>query len=150
MTDMDPSNSSALARLRYELAFPPFHAVLKPEAVTADEAAGMVVVKLPYQPVLRRSPDESYFHGGVIAALIDCVGHAAVAVRAGRMVPTIDLRIDYLRPASGKALEARGRVQRFGRTTAVADVEVRGEGDVIVALGRGLYSTRATGSNIEK
>ena len=69
-----------------------------------------VVIRLPFRPEFCRGPKEPYFHGGVIAALIDLTGHAAVAVGLGRAAPTIDLRIDYLRPASGDGLLATGRV----------------------------------------
>lgn len=139
----DRTHQDALTRLKHELALPPFHGFLRPEALRVDAEDGTVVVRLPYRPEFRRSPHEPHFHGGVVAALVDCVGHAAIAVRTGRMVPTIDLRIDYLRPASGEALEAVGKVQRLGRTVGVADIEVRTSEGLVVALGRGVYSTRA-------
>ena len=37
--------------------------------------------------------------------LIDLAGHAAVAVKIGRMAPTIDLRIDYMRPAERRRVD---------------------------------------------
>jgi uncharacterized protein (TIGR00369 family) len=67
-------------------------------------------------------------------------GHAAVAVHIGKPAPTIDLRIDYLRPAPGVTLFARAQVLRAGRSVARADVEVIADGK-IVAVGRGSFST---------
>jgi acyl-coenzyme A thioesterase PaaI-like protein len=82
----ETDQAAALARLRQEMARPPFHRVLAPQA---DPATGVVIIRLPYQPHLSRAPDEASYHGGVIATLIDLAGHAAVAVRIGRMAPTI-------------------------------------------------------------
>ena len=54
------------------------------------------------------------FHGGVIATLIDLAGHAVVAVKIGKIAPTIDLRIDYLRPSTGESIIARARLLKAG------------------------------------
>src|SRR4051794_8767713 len=118
-------SSPELDRLVEQLALPPFHDFLQPEAISADPSTGVVVVRLPFRPEFRRSQQGSHYHGGILASLIDLTGHAAVAVRIGRMVPTVDLRVDYLRAAPGTELVASGRVVRAGRTIAVADVEVR-------------------------
>lgn len=134
--------ASALARLNEEMAAPPFHAMLRPEAVSADPATGEVVVRLPYQPELRRSAHKRFFHGGVVAALADLVGHAAIAVAIGRTAPTVDLQIDFFRPAGGDALVATGRARRVGRGIGIADIEITGGDGRTVALGRGVFSTR--------
>jgi uncharacterized protein (TIGR00369 family) len=135
------NDDDALARLRAEMERPPYHAVLRPQPVAADAKAGTVVIRLPYRDEFRRAPDEAGYHGGVIAALIDLAGHAAVAITVGRMVPTIDLRIDYLRAAVGGDLTARGRLLRAGRSIARADVEILDDKENVVAVGRGTYST---------
>lgn len=142
------TENDALARLIEELESPPFHAFLRPLAVSADPIAGIVVVRLPYRPEFRRAREGAHYHGGVLASLIDLTAHAAVAVRIGRMAPTIDLRIDYLLPAPSVDLVAIGRVQRLGRWIARADVEVRCEGDRVVAIGRGAYSTLSPASAV--
>jgi len=135
------SDAELLARLRHEMERPPFHGVLRPEPVSADAQAGTVEIRLPYRDEFRRAPDEAGYHGGVIAALIDLAGHAAVAVTVGRMVPTIDLRIDYLRAPAGGDLTARGKLLRAGRSIARADVEILDDKRNLVAVGRGTYST---------
>ena len=134
-------NEAALARLRHELAHPPFHSVLKPEPVSVDIGAGTVIVRLPYSPILRRASDCDDIHGGVLAALIDISAHAAVAVQIGRMAPTVDLRIDYLRPAPGCDLYATARTLRVGRALARVDVEISGRDTPVLAVGRGTFST---------
>ena len=131
-----------LERLRHELRHPPFHGFLRPEAVSVDAADGTVVIRLPYRPEFRRAEDAPDYHGGVLAALIDLAAHAAVAVQTGRMAPTIDLRIDYLRSAPGVDLFATGRVLRLGRSIARADVDISAEGSPLLAVGRGTFSTR--------
>lgn len=138
------SDDEALVRLRHELDHPPFHqSVLKPQAVRVDLAAGLVEIRLPYRADFRRAADVDDIHGGVIASLIDLAAHAAVAVQTGRMAPTIDLRIDYLRGASGADLIATARTLRVGRTIARADVVIASatRPDVAVAVGRGTFST---------
>jgi uncharacterized protein (TIGR00369 family) len=137
-------SASALARLRQEMEGPPFHGLLRPEAASADPTTGEVVIRLPFRADLRRSRHESFFHGGVVAALVDLAGHAAIAVAIGRTVPTVDLRIDYLRPAGGDALLATG-ARRVGRSVGVADIEITGGDGRTVALGRGVFSTRPPG-----
>lgn len=132
---------TVLARLREEIEGPPFHDVLRPEPLDADPESGTVRIKLSFRPELARAKGDRAFHGGVVAALIDLAGHAAVAVKTGRMAPTIDLRIDYIRPAEGDALIAHARLLKAGRTVARVDVDVRDPEDRTVALGRGTFST---------
>jgi uncharacterized protein (TIGR00369 family) len=134
-----PAASGAFARLEQEMRRPPFHAILRPEAHEVDAQTGEVVIRLQFRPELSMDPVNLVYHGGVIATLIDLAGHAAVAVQIGKPAPTIDLRIDYLRPAPGVTLFARARVLRAGRSVARADVEVVADGQV-VAVGRGTFS----------
>jgi uncharacterized protein (TIGR00369 family) len=122
---MSKDRSTALARLREAMEEPPFHAVLRPEALDADPESGTVRVKLSFRHALARAKSDNAFHGGVVAALIDLAGHGAIAVKIGRMAPTIDLRIDYIRPAEGDALIAHAKLLKCGRTVARVDVDVR-------------------------
>ena len=93
------------------------------------------------QLLLARAPDDKSFHGGVIATLIDVAGHAAVAVKIGKMAPTIDLRIDYLRPSIGESIVARARLLKVGRLLARVDVDVTDAQGRLIAVGRGSFST---------
>jgi uncharacterized protein (TIGR00369 family) len=136
-------DAALLARLRHELAHPPFHAVLSPQAVSVDAAQGIVVIRLPANPAFGGSASTGHVHGGVIAALIDLAAHAAVAVQTGRAAPTVDLRIDYLRPVPGGVdLIATARTLRVGRAIARADVDISAAGSTgLFAVGRGTFST---------
>lgn len=137
--EIDPGQ--ALDRLRREMAGPPYHQFLKPEAISVDSSINSVTIRLKSRPEFRRSEDETALHGGIVAALIDIAGHAAVAVEINRMAPTIDLRIDYLRPAGGDHLMATAKLLRAGRTVARVDIEVTDAEGRVVALGRGSFST---------
>ena len=132
---------AALARLCHEMAEPPFHDFLRPQAVDV-ESNGAVTVRLPFRPEFRRRSDSPFIHGGIIASLADLVAHAAIAVQVQRMVPTIDLRIDYLRAAPEGDLTAIGRVLIVGRSIGRADVEITGTSGKILAVARGTFSTR--------
>jgi uncharacterized protein (TIGR00369 family) len=143
MNDIAPTPEVALERLRHELAHPPFHAVLAPEALSADPVKGEVVIRLPFQDRFRRAEGSDAIHGGVLASLADLAAHAAVAVQIGRMAPTIDLRIDYLRAAPGADLYARARTLRVGRSIARVDVEISADGSPAIAVARGTFSTLA-------
>ena len=79
--------------------------------------------------------------GGIISALIDIAGDFAIASKLGLWVPTIDLRVDYLRPAREGALVALARAVKVGKTVGVADVELRNGQGAVVAVGRAAYST---------
>jgi uncharacterized protein (TIGR00369 family) len=131
-----------ISRLQHELSHPPFHALLQLEAVSVDPSSGTVVIRLPYSTTFRRATDSGDVHGGVLAAFIDIAAHAAVAVQIGSMAPTIDLRVDYLRPAGACDLYAIARTLRVGRAIARADVEISpAVGEAPFAVGRGTFST---------
>jgi uncharacterized protein (TIGR00369 family) len=138
---MKQDRDVALALLSEELKRPPFHAVLRPRPIEADPDSGTVTVAVDYREELARGQHDKSFHGGVIATLIDLAGHAAVAVKIGKMAPTIDLRIDYLRPSIGESIVARARLLKLGRMLARVDIEVTDTQGRLVAVGRGSFAT---------
>src|SRR5580692_2956836 len=76
-----------------------------------------VRLSLPFRPELVGDPLRPALHGGVISTLVDVAGGMAmwadIEDPAAR-VATIDLRVDYLRPARLETLEARAHVVRQG------------------------------------
>lgn len=131
---------TALARLAHEMSAPPFHDILNPQPVDVAPD-GTVKILLHYRPEFARGRESPFYHGGVIASLADIAAHAAIAVRVARMVPTIDLRIDYLRAAPGGDLFATGRILTLGRSVGRADVVIETAEGIIVAVARGAFST---------
>lgn len=78
-------------------------------------------------------------HGAVPFGLADTLSAAALASVEGNPGPTIDVRIDYLRPATGD-LEGTAEVVRYGEDTGVVDAEISQDGS-LVATTRGVYKT---------
>jgi uncharacterized protein (TIGR00369 family) len=124
------------------LARPPLHHWLSPKIAALDVEQGTITIALPYRAELSRTPDQRDYHGGIIATLIDIAGHACLAAKLGRRVPTIDMRVDYLRGAVDTDLVAHARIVRAGRTIGVCDVEVQDDAGRAIAVGRCVFSTR--------
>jgi uncharacterized protein (TIGR00369 family) len=80
---------------------------------------------------------------GLSAEPLDVAGDYAVATRVGHGVPTIDVRVDFLRTAGRERLTAHARVLKLGGSISVTDAEVRARQGEIVAIGRIAYSTRS-------
>lgn len=124
------------------MRLPPYHRWLGVELVRAG--AGEVAVRLPYRPEFQGDEAGNNIHGGIIAALADIAACFAVISAVGHDVPTLDLRLDYLRMApTGEELTAVGRVLKAGRSIGVADVEVRAGGGRLVAAARGTFMAGA-------
>lgn len=144
MTGNDEAAFLPAASLVAELEASPYHQLFGFRLIHSDAEVGEVVIDLPYSPNVARSAGSDQFHGGAIASLADIAGDYALWAKLGFGVPTIDLRVDYLRPASGSYLRSTARVRRSGRTVGIVDVEVADPEGRIVALGRGCYGTRAS------
>jgi uncharacterized protein (TIGR00369 family) len=139
MSDETPQRLDA-EQLAALFAASPFMSTLKLEVVSIDYDRSEISLRMPLHPGLERRAGTKQFHGGPIASFIDVTGDFAIGVMVGGGVPTINLRIDYLKPAVGDALVAVARVRRAGRTVAVIDIDVTDEKGGLVALGRGTYS----------
>lgn len=127
-------------QLQERLLHSPFNVFLDLEVVTADSSRQEVVMRLKRRPEFERLAGTGQWHGGPIAAAIDIAGDYALAMLLGKPLPTINLRVDYLRPAKD-TLTLVGRVRRSGKTVGVVDVDVLNEAGELVAIGRANYST---------
>ncbi len=87
---------------------------------------GDVSLVMPFKPELIGNPMVPALHGGTLSALSDAAGGAAVfsALPLGDSVSTIDLRIDFLRPAAPVESVAEARIVRLGGRVGVARVRV--------------------------
>lgn len=74
-----------------------------------------------------------FVHGGVISTLLDNTGwYAAVSnLDEGYTSVTMEIKINYLKPASGKHLIASASVRRQGRTTSFVTIELHDEGQLV-------------------
>lgn len=99
----------------------PFCEHLGIEVTKAED--GVAVARLPMEEHVSSNPSRRIAHGGATFALADTAGGAAVVSLTHAPAPTVDMRIDYLEPATGD-LEARAEVVRKGDTSAVVEVTV--------------------------
>jgi uncharacterized protein (TIGR00369 family) len=127
-------------QIQERLLHSPFNAFLDLEVVTADPEEQEVVMRLKMRPEFERLAGSGQWHGGPIAAAIDIVGDYALAMMFGKPLPTINLRVDYLRPAKD-TLTLAARIRRSGKTVGVVDVDVLDQAGALVAIGRANYST---------
>lgn len=85
-------------------------------------------------------------HGGVAFGLADSLSAAALASVEGTPGPTLDVRIDYLRPATGD-IYGEAEVVRYGSDTGVVAVDLFDEKERRIATTRGVYKTNVVGGD---
>ena len=136
-------------QLQERLLRSPFNAFLNLEVLTADPDRREAVMRLKMRPEFERLAGSGQWHGGPIAAAIDVVGDYALAVIFGKPLPTINLRVDYLRPGKD-TLTLVARIRRSGKTVGVVDVDVLNEAGEPIAIGRANYSTVVDASSFSE
>jgi uncharacterized protein (TIGR00369 family) len=139
MSDKDIPERLDKAATEAIFARSPFIASLNLEVLEMDYDAMEITIRMPQSATTERRPDTKQFHGGPLAAFIDIVGDFAIGMMVGGGVPTMNLRIDYLKPAVGDAVIGVARVRRRGRSAAVVDIDISNEQGALVAVGRGTY-----------
>ena len=108
---------------------------------------GEATLEIPFRAELIGDPFRPALHGGVISALLDTCGGAAVFstfTDVGDRTSTVDLRVDYLRPGRQEDLRAKGRIIRIGNRVAVVSLVAfhPGAEDAPIATGTGVYNVR--------
>lgn len=122
----------------------PFNHLLGIECVSLSD--GFARLEIAFRPELIGDPIKGALHGGVLSALIDTCGGAAVftTIPFGDRVSTIDLRVDYLRPGRKERLVAEAYVLRTGGRVASVDVRAFHPDAPMnpVATGKGVYAIK--------
>jgi len=131
------------AELQERLSQSPFIRFLNLTVTEADPVRQVVTMTLPMRPEFERLAGSGQWHGGPLAAVIDTVGDYALVMTIGRPLPTINFRVDYLRPAVNTALTVTARVRRAGRSVGVVDVDVIDSAGNLIAIGRASYATQS-------
>ncbi len=129
----------------------PFNKLLGFEVVEITPEQSIIGFEM--RPELVGNVEKQILHGGVISSVLDAVGGMAALAgafsrpeidEAGRLaaaarIGTIDLRVDFLRPALGERFEAVARTMRVGTTVAVTRMELHDQDDRLLAVGTGTY-----------
>ncbi|MCY1041188.1 PaaI family thioesterase [Corallococcus sp. bb12-1] len=126
--------------------------VLFTEAVPHNHALGLrlvdvgttdATVVMPYADVLVGNPETGVVAGGAVTTLIDATCGTAVLARLGTFaaIVTLDLRIDYLRPARpGLELTAHAECYKVTRLIAFVRALVhQGDPEQPVASSQGTF-----------
>lgn len=84
---------------------------------------GLCRMRVPYAEHLVGNPDTGVLHGGVITSMLDnaCGVAVQLALPEPTSIATLDLRIDYMRPAE-PGLDVFGEAQCYRVTRSVAFV----------------------------
>lgn len=127
--------------LQERLGQSPFISLLNLTVVSADPLKQQLVMRAAMRPEFERGRGSGQWHGGPIAAIIDTVGDYALVMLLGRPLPTVNFRVDYLRPAIDTALVVTATVRRSGRLVGVVDIDVTNESGQLLAIGRATYAT---------
>jgi uncharacterized domain 1 len=122
----------------------PFHKLL---GIRVDELReGYARLRIPFKPELVGDSRRPALHGGVISTLADVCGGFAIwtCCRLDDRIATIDIGVDYLRPAGATDLCAEATVRLLGNRVGNAHVVLWSEGDAErhVAVGRAVYNIR--------
>ena len=148
--DFEPEFVAGLTRIFDDMI--PFNRVLGLK-ITSLKASG-VKGRIDMRPELIGHFVSNRLHGGVISGGLDAMAGVAVmaAIGARHMdeaprqrlhrfgkLGTIDLRIDYLRPAMGDRFELRANVLRLGSRVATARMEFLGADGTLLASGAAAY-----------
>ena len=131
--------------IQERLGHSPFIELLNLTVLSADPAKQQLVMRATMRPEFERGRGSGQWHGGPIAAIIDTAGDYALMMLLGRPLPTVNFRVDYLRPVIDTGLIVTATVRRSGRMVGVVDIDVADEAGRLLAIGRATYATASEG-----
>ena len=118
------------------------------EIVHVSHGEGVAVLRLPWAENLVGDPETGILHGGAITTLMDACCGAAVFMKIAQPIPiaTLDLRIDYLKPATPRvAVLARAGCFKVTRHVAFVRATAYHEPDDVIASGTGTFMIATKG-----
>ncbi|PCJ70279.1 MAG: thioesterase [Rhodobiaceae bacterium] len=105
----------------------------------ADVGDGKICVTMPWKDEFISNPTPPTMHGGILASLIDLMGLYCVLTTGSLSLATVDLRVDYHRPAGPGTLRAEADIIKLGSKVSTAETKIFGENGKLLASGRGVY-----------
>jgi uncharacterized protein (TIGR00369 family) len=98
-------------------------------------------ITLRCQPVPSELVDAAagYLHGGIVATLLDAAATFALIQATSADWSTVDLRVDFLRPAPAAPLLARGTAVQAGRRLGRASAVLSDESGRLLASAAGTF-----------
>ena len=139
---LDPAVRGSIERFFAEEI--PFNRFLGVQLIFLER--GVARLLLPFKPELVGDPFRPALHGGVVAAVLDTAGGASVfsELALGDRVSTVDIRVDYLRPARLEDLYAEATIKRVGNRMGVTAIRAYHASDPSqsVAEAMGVYNIR--------
>ncbi len=140
MTTLTPEEKTRIAR-QFTEALPHCRALGMKMLSIGD---GEAVIAMEYDERFVGDPKTGVIHGGAVSALMDtCCGASVMShARAPAMTATIDLRIDYMRPATpGRRITARATCYNVTRSVAfVRAIATDGDEERPVATATGTFT----------
>ncbi|HOP48790.1 MAG TPA: thioesterase family protein [Desulfobacteraceae bacterium] len=133
------------------------------EKIPFNKVLGLKVDSISYESVkisfqmrhdLLGHYNRGMLHGGAISSVIDVAGGLAALMGVQQKmsgeslearlakfgsVSTIDVRVDFLRPGTGKWFVATAYVLRTGKKIAVTRIELHNDKNQMIAVGTGSY-----------
>ena len=108
----------------------------------------------PFHEHLVGDPETRVIHGGVITTLLDnlCGASCGAALKEFRFVATLDLRIDYMRPAeSGRDILAEAECYHVTKSVAFCRAWAYHESrDKVIATAQGAFAINNPRTNLKK
>ena len=132
-----PATGMSAKQLAQAITAPPFNTWLGVRLDRIDDH-GLHLV-MPWREEIASNPQRGYAHGGALATLIDIATFYVVAARVGTGGPTVDLRVDYHRPAMPGPLHVTSTILRLGRTLATAEARITQPDGTLIASGRAVF-----------
>lgn len=93
-------------------------------ATLTEISDGIATIELPVRPELTQQ--HGFVHAGIVTMIVDTAcGYAAYSMMPQEdAVLTVEFKVNFISPAKGELLRARGRVLKPGRTLMVCQGDV--------------------------
>lgn len=111
-----------------------------------DVRDGYAKAYIPFREEFIGDPRAQRIHGGIIATAMDAVGGAAAITTLTSFedkISTVDIRVDYLRPAKTESLIVEGEIVRSGNRIVLTKMWACHENsNIVIAEGRAVFNVR--------